>query len=204
MRILAINGSPRKGGNTDRIISEILRGSGGEGVEIEYHHLVDLEFSDCAGCGHCKRERGCQFEDDMSLLYRAMEEADAVVLGSPIFMGAETGMMKCFFDRLYALLEDSEGGFGSKLPPGKKAIAFFTCDDQEGDVVYYSVSARCSRVLRLFLRFEEVQTFIIPGASLYDDILDSHFATQVVDTACWLITGREAYGVEEDSLFKED
>lgn len=205
MRLLAINGSPREHGNTQRILSEILKGSEGEGVEIEYLRLAELEFSDCTGCGYCKRNQHCRLEDDMQRAYAAIRRADAVLLGSPIYMGAETGMTKCFLDRLYAFLDEFDDGFTSRLPPGKKAIIFFTCDRHDGNVVYYSVSTRCSRIFKLYLGFDEVQTFIIPGASLHENILDSDFATQVVAVACGLITGSEDYGDQDyDDLMEED
>lgn len=197
MRILAINGSPRKSGNTDTVIKEIAD-SVGENDDFRYVHLVDLDISDCNGCKRCKQSPGCIQEDDMQSLYEEIEEADLLLIGSPIYMGAETGRLKCFSDRLYALLEPGEDGFNSRLGGGKRAVVFFSCNNKDGNVVYYSMNARYSRMLKVLLGFDDVHTFIIPGASNHESILDSSFAQQTVDMARKMITGELSYGEEDE------
>ncbi len=192
MRILAINGSPREGGNTDTVIREIM-GSVEDNDDFRYVHLADLDINDCNGCKSCKQSPGCIQEDDMQSLYGELERADMLLIGSPIYMGAETGRLKCFCDRLYAFLESGEEGFNSRLEGEKRAVVFFSCNNNDGNVVYYSMNARYSRVLKVLLGFDDVHTFIIPGVSNHDSILDSTFAQQTVDMASKMISGELSY-----------
>lgn len=119
MKILAVLGSARRGGNTETLIKEALRGAGEPDAEV--FALAEMKIVGCQGCKGCKLpgSDGCIFADDMQILYEKMKEADAIVLGSPIYYGEVTGQMKSFMDRWYAL-KDGEGNI--RMPKGKKAL----------------------------------------------------------------------------------
>jgi len=103
MKVLGIAGSPRRGGNTDLLLAEVLRGAASKGAEVKTIVLNNLKFVPCQHCDACLKLGKCRIEDDMQTVYRELEEADRIVLASPIqFMGV-TGQMKSMIDRLQAL-----------------------------------------------------------------------------------------------------
>ena len=79
MRILAINGSPRKDGNTAKLLKEITKDH--VDVDLDYFDLNDLKIKDCQSCYFCKKNDACAVKEDMQKLYKKLREADAIVLG---------------------------------------------------------------------------------------------------------------------------
>jgi len=107
MRVLAVHGSPRVGGNTESLVAEVLRGAEVSGADTTCHRLNDITISPCQGCDACKTTKRCRVDDDMQELYDAVLEADALVIGTPIYFWGPSAQTKVFLDRLYAL--DTEG-----------------------------------------------------------------------------------------------
>ena len=99
MRILGINGSPRIGGNTDIVLDKVLEGARSRGANIEKVVLNNLKFSSCQECENLSDDGTCIIEDDMQTLYRKIEEADGVILASPIFFGSLSAQTKMMIDR---------------------------------------------------------------------------------------------------------
>ena len=88
MKVLGIAGSPRRGGNTDMLLAEVLRGAADKGAEIKTIVLSKLKYVSCQHCDACLKKGICKIKDDMQQIYRDLEEADVIVLASPIqFMG---------------------------------------------------------------------------------------------------------------------
>ncbi len=108
-----------------------------------------------------------------------------LLLGSPIYMGAETGLMKCFVDRLYAFYgpTDQKGKFTSRLAPGKRGFVVFTCGMSDGDKVYHYLNTRYFALLFSNLGFKDVRTFIVAGANPNEDLSASHRAKVMLDEA---------------------
>ncbi|MBE9512866.1 MAG: flavodoxin family protein [Chloroflexi bacterium] len=103
MRVLGIAGSPRRGGNTDLLLDEVMKGATSQGAEVKTIILNDLKITPCQHCDACRKTGRCQIEDDMQLVYRELAQADRVVLASPVqFMGL-TAQMKAMIDRCQAL-----------------------------------------------------------------------------------------------------
>ena len=103
MRVLGIAGSPRRGGNTDLLLDEVMKGAASRGAEVKTIILNDLKITPCQHCDTCRKTGRCQIEDDMQLVYRELAQADRVVLASPVqFMGL-TAQMKAMIDRCQAL-----------------------------------------------------------------------------------------------------
>jgi multimeric flavodoxin WrbA len=166
MKILAVNGSPRRDGNTAKLLHEIVKGAEAQGAEATYYDLVDMEVKDCLACMHCKKEAECAQDDDMGEIYDRIKAADVVVLGSPVYMGGETGQTKCFVDRLYALLspgQEGRGSYSTRLEGKKKVIVLFTCGRFDGDKVYNYLNTRYFNTMVHLLGFSDIRTFIIGG-----------------------------------------
>ena len=105
MKIIAFNGSPRKNRNTAILLNKALEGAESGGAETELIHLYDLNYKGCISCFACKMKGGksygrCPVNDDLKDVFRKIEEADALILGSPIYFGRVSGEMAAFLDRL--------------------------------------------------------------------------------------------------------
>lgn len=104
MKVIAINGSPRKKWNTATLLEKTLEGAASEGAETEIIHLYDLNFKGCTSCFACKLKDGksygkCAVKDDLTPVLEKLKDADAVILGSPIYLGNSTGEMRSFMER---------------------------------------------------------------------------------------------------------
>ena len=98
MKVLGISGSPRKGGNTDTLLAEMLRGAADEGAETKTIHLNNMKFVTCQHCDGCLKEGNCVIQDEMQDIYPEFEQADVIILATPIqFMGI-TAPMKAMID----------------------------------------------------------------------------------------------------------
>jgi len=105
MKIMAFNGSPRKRWNTATLLQKALDGAASQGAETELIHLYDLNYKGCISCFACKTIGGksygrCAVQDDLTDVFSRVEQADAIILGSPIYWGTVSGEMKSFMDRL--------------------------------------------------------------------------------------------------------
>ncbi|MDR1911579.1 MAG: flavodoxin family protein [Helicobacteraceae bacterium] len=103
-KVIAINGSPRKRGNTVKLINAALEGAESKGVETELIHLIDIKYQGCVSCFACKRKEtsyigSCALQDELTPVLEKAMEADALVFGSPIYIGDVTGMMRSFIER---------------------------------------------------------------------------------------------------------
>ncbi len=103
MRVLGIAGSPRRGGNTDLLLAEVLKGAASRGAEVKTIVLNDLDITPCQHCDACQKKGECRIRDDMRMVYRQLEQADRLVLASPIHFMAVTAQMKAMIDRCQAL-----------------------------------------------------------------------------------------------------
>ena len=105
MKVIAFNGSPRKKANTAALLNKALEGASSAGAAPEMVHLIDLKYSGCISCFECKRVNGksygsCALKDDLTPVLQKIREAGAIILGSPIYLGRETGLMANFIERL--------------------------------------------------------------------------------------------------------
>lgn len=102
MKIIAFNASPRNKGNTAWTIGQILESAQEHGAETMLWNAGDLDIKPCRGCLGCVQTDKCVVNDDMQELYREIEQADMIVLGTPVYMGQMNAQAKTFTDRLFA------------------------------------------------------------------------------------------------------
>ena len=105
MRVIAVNGSPRKNRNTATLLQKALDGAKSMGAQTEFIHLYDLNFKGCISCFSCKRKNTrhvghCAMKDDLTNVLEKILECDVLLLGSPIYFGNVTGEMRSFLERL--------------------------------------------------------------------------------------------------------
>ena len=102
MNVLGIAASPRKNGNTDTLLAELLKGAADKGAETKTFRIHDMNFRGCIHCDACLKDGECILKDDMRDIYPAFEWADVIVLASPMqFMGM-TAPLKAMIDRFQA------------------------------------------------------------------------------------------------------
>jgi multimeric flavodoxin WrbA len=103
VKVLGIFGSPRKGGNTELLLEEALKGAEAEGAEVERLHIADYNIIPCKECLACFKDGNCIILDDMAKIYPKLLDADVIILASPIFFYGVTAWAKALIDRCQAL-----------------------------------------------------------------------------------------------------
>lgn len=114
MKVIGFNGSPRERGNTAFMLGAILEGAKEAGAETASFHLNGLGIKPCQSCFSCKGGNpACAQKDGMAPVYAQIDSADAIVLGTPLYMWQMTAQAKVFVDRLFALF-GSTGAIAEK------------------------------------------------------------------------------------------
>lgn len=125
MKIIAFNGSPRKKRNTATLLQSALEGAASRGAETEIVDLYDIDYKGCISCYACKKIEKptfghCAVKDDLAPVLQKAVEADGLIFGTPIYYGAQSGMLRCFLERLlyplYPLAPDKETLFPRTIP----------------------------------------------------------------------------------------
>lgn len=101
MKVLLINGSPHKEGTTYAALSEVAKTLKEEGVEAEIVQIGHLAIRGCIGCYACSKLKRCVFDDEVNEIAKRFEEADGLIVGSPVHYAAPTGAIICLMDRLF-------------------------------------------------------------------------------------------------------
>lgn len=121
-KVLAVNASARKGGNTDIILDELLRACEDKGSMVEKIYLCDLNIKPCTGCRACRKgdvKTICTIRDNMMPFYDKLYETDGFIAGFPIYTARENGIMANFMDRWDCL---SNPYLARKMPGMKKGL----------------------------------------------------------------------------------
>ena len=100
---MCLFGSPRRGGNTDILLDEFLRGCTERGAACERIRICELRVGGCRGCGGCEKTGRCVVEDDMQPIYEALERSDRIVMAAPIYFYNVPAQAKAVIDRTQAL-----------------------------------------------------------------------------------------------------
>lgn len=122
MKIIVLNGSPRPNGNTKAMISAFKEGAESAGHIVTVFDICKMNIKGCLACEYChtKAFRECVQKDDMQKIYPVMDEAEMIVLASPVYYHGLSGQLQCAINRIYAL------GYPKKL---KKAMLILSSGD---------------------------------------------------------------------------
>ena len=101
MKVLLINGSPRKQGNTSIALNEVAKTLENEGIETELLQVGNMDISGCRGCLYCKEHGKCVKNDIVNEIAEKLEQADGLVVGSPVYYASANGTLVCLLDRLF-------------------------------------------------------------------------------------------------------
>ena len=102
MKVLVINGSPHVHGCTATALDEVIRTLNAEGIETELLQVGKEAIRGCTACHYCESGNGCVFKDDLlNEAAKKFEEADGLLVGSPVYYGSPNGTLLSFLDRLF-------------------------------------------------------------------------------------------------------
>ena len=109
-RIVILNGSPRRNGNTSTLVKAFTEGAESAGNTVTEFFLDGMDIHGCKGCfgGHSSKECPCVQKDDMAQIYPAVKQCDMVVLATPLYYWNMSGQLRTAIDRLFALEEGDE------------------------------------------------------------------------------------------------
>ena len=106
MKIIGINASPREGSNAKIALEAALNASKDKGAQTEIFDINKMNITSCQGDNYCKEHDGkCAVDDDMQQIYKAIEEADGIILSLPVYFFDVNAQAKLFIDRLYSYFQ---------------------------------------------------------------------------------------------------
>jgi len=164
VRVLGIVGSPRVGGNTDRMVDEVLQGAADAGAVHKKIYLSKLTIAPCRACEGCKTKGRCIVDDDMQAVLDDLKEHDVWVLGTPVYFWGPTGWFKAMLDRFY--------GAGDYVDFSKKAaIVVVPMEDTNVATARHTVGMIADSLA--YLKTELLTSIVAPGV-LNKGEIDSH------------------------------
>ena len=135
-RALGIVGSPRRGGNTEVLVDEILSGAAEAGAEVEKVILSELDIAPCDACLACEETGQCTIGDDMDALFERMARSNVWVLGTPVFWWGPSAQFKQFIDRWYAKIHRAQD---KALFEGRRVILAIPMGDSDPETARHIV-----------------------------------------------------------------
>jgi multimeric flavodoxin WrbA len=163
MKVLALNGSFRKNGNTEILLKQALMAAESEGCQVEILRLTDYKIGPCRGCGLCLfRENVCQVkDDDVSFIFSKVTECDGIILGSPCYFLELTAVVKQLIDRCWILGHQT----GKVQKPGAVIVPYAT----RGWIPYISIQAN---LLLNLLGLKKINQIDVCAQGISEVVLD--------------------------------
>ena len=154
MKLLIINGSPRKKGLISQMLRIFHEQAIATGVEVTEVYANDLQIKPCMGCMACRSKRHCVLpEDDAQRVLTLIQQADAIVIGAPCYWGNIPGQLKLLFDRIvYGMMRDTPR-FPEPLMKGKRLVCISTSTTPFPFNILMNQSHGAIRALREIGRF---------------------------------------------------
>lgn len=159
VRVLGIVGSPRRGGNTEVMVDEVLAGACGAGAQVDKVRLDELTILPCEACDACAGGAECIHQDDMAALLERMERSQVWVLGTPVYWWGPTAQFKLFLDRWY--------GARRALFRGRRVILSIALGGSVHDA-RHTVGMLTDAVN--YLEMEIIATIVAPGTDRPGDV----------------------------------
>lgn len=130
MKVLLINGSPRSNGNTSTALTEITKILNEYEIETMIIHVGNLAIKGCVGCGQCAKLKRCIYEDMINEVAKYFEEADGLIIGSPVYYAGANGTLINFLTRLFHSTKfDKRMKVGASVVVGRRGGLSSTYDE---------------------------------------------------------------------------
>jgi multimeric flavodoxin WrbA len=184
MKIITILGSPRKNGNTAKVLS-MFEDKVKKNHEVERINITQYKVGGCLGCYKCKEKKdepGCVQKDDALTIFEKMIQADAIVYASPLYCWSFTSQIKPLIDRHFSLV--SGDAYHDSMLSGKPAALLVTCAGPIED--------NCDAIQNIFAGFTDYLklmakgNFILPFCTTPDAIGDN--GTELAENLAIAIT----------------
>jgi multimeric flavodoxin WrbA len=171
LKILGIVGSPRPGGNTEKMTRMALDEIKAEGIDVELISLAGKKIEPCRGCSACRKTGECVIKDDFGAIYDKMAAAEGFILASPVYFSAPTPQITALISRCF-------------VNRGKGKRVF---DNKVGGPIVVARRAGKNFAFAQLLLFYMIQGMIVPGSSYWNvaigrDIGDVTNDTEGVET----------------------
>lgn len=145
-QVLGLSGSPRRHGNSDILLKNIISGVTRENIPSENLNLTGIQYQGCIGCEKCRKDKICTgLIDGMSLVYNSIISSKGLILVSPTHNYNITSWMKAFIDRLYCFYNfenDRPRSWSSQLSgQGRKAVIAGICEQENEKDMGFTIEA---------------------------------------------------------------
>lgn len=175
---LIINGAPRFNGNSDILVNEIIETSRNNGVGVKLVELRTKRIGNCIGCYKCMRESTCYYDDDMTQIRSDINNAELMILASPLYWYGVTGLMKTFIDRLFFYYHPRN----KEMISGKKALIITPMYQRDVEYEANLLIQFYHRTMNM-LEVAIVDMIFLSGLSKQGDVLDKH---EYLEEAHWI------------------
>jgi multimeric flavodoxin WrbA len=152
--VLGIVGSPRRNGNTEILVDEVLEAAKENGAVVNKVILSKLDIAPCRACDYCRKKGKCVQEDDMVELFAQIEESDVLVLGTPIYWWGPTAQFKAFLDRWYSV-------YDTEIFKEKETVLVIPLEDTTEST--YNPILNMFKAIMEYLHMTHVGTVLAPG-----------------------------------------
>lgn len=162
-QVLALVGSPRRGGNCDLLTGCFLNGVRGKGLKVETVYLNRLNIRPCQACDRCASDGICVISDDMREIYRKVQTCSGLVLASPIYFGGLSAQTKIFIDRFQCWWQAKYRLRRPFIDAGEKRPAFFICVGAREDKMRFEAAESLARLFFLIINFRLIDSLCFSG-----------------------------------------
>ncbi|MDH5483435.1 MAG: flavodoxin family protein [Candidatus Bathyarchaeota archaeon] len=169
MRVATIMGSPRKKGNTARVLKLFENQTIQNGHEVDRINIVDYEVKGCLGCQSCRKERHklwCRQDDDAIRIFKRLVATDAVIYASPLYTYSFPAQMKALIDRQNCLVKDYGTSECIAFLKDKRAALLVTCGgpvEENADLIQEAFKRESQ-----YQQMNVVGTYVVPYCTTPD------------------------------------
>ncbi len=206
MKAIIVNGGPRKNGNTAKLLARAQAGAAAAGAETESVHLYDLDYRGCVSCFECKRLGGksfgrCAMRDGLTPLLDRIREADALIVGTPLYLMTETAMTRAFFERLVFQYISYTNPPGTHCPRPVRTGVIYTMNITEEGVETYNLPQSLDQTTRfLGVALGSCERMLCTDTLQFDDY--SKYESALFDSAAKQKRNREAFPQDEQRAYE--
>ena len=175
MKVIALNGSPRKKWNTATLLKHALDGAATKGAETELIHLYDYNYKGCMSCFACKLKDGksygrCAVNDDLKPILNKVHDAGAIILGSPIYFGMPTGVIRSCMERLLFQYHTYDANYSSLFKRSISTGLIYTMNVEQSLVEAIGYDRIFMGIEMTFKRcFGSSETLMVTDTYQFDD-----------------------------------
>ena len=172
MKIVILSGSPRKGGNTQQLVQAFVEGVAATEHQAVHFDTASMEIAPCSACYQCREKpsRPCRIKDDMTQIYGAMEEAEMLILATPLYYFGFSAQIKAAIDRLFAINESLKRKDKDASAGGVRSMALLAVCGDDNEAAMSGLVANY-RIICSYLGLENAGEILAYGVYDKGDIL---------------------------------